>query len=143
MTAPSLLAEKFIGAWQLILWTTRRADGTAQFPFGRAAIGQIMYSADGHMSCHLMMANRPPLGAPSIYDVEDAALGRAIRAYSGYFGTYSLDAEAGIVTHHVEGAWYPDWIGSQQPRRFRFEADRLFLEAEVGPDLVSIEWRRA
>ncbi|MBH1997503.1 MAG: lipocalin-like domain-containing protein [Sphingomonadaceae bacterium] len=143
MVAHSPLAEKFIGAWQLVLWTTLRADGTAQFPFGHDAIGQIMYSADGHMSCHLMMANRPPLGVPSIYDVEDAALGKAIRAYNGYFGTWSLDAEASIITHDVDGAWYPDWIGSQQPRRFRFEDDRLFLEAEVGQDLVSLEWRRA
>ncbi|WP_176594585.1 lipocalin-like domain-containing protein [Sphingobium sp. EM0848] len=135
--------DRFVGAWQLVLWTTHRADGTVEFPFGRDAIGQIMYSADGHMSCHLMMANRPPLGALNIYDVDDAVLGRAIRAYSGYFGTYAIDAAAGIVTHHVDGAWYPDWIGSQQPRHFRFEDDRLFLEAETGTDLVSIEWRRA
>ncbi|WP_375194231.1 lipocalin-like domain-containing protein [Sphingobium sp.] len=134
--------EQFVGAWQLVLWTTHRADGTEIFPFGRDALGQILYSADGHMSCHLMMANRPPLGAPSIYDVDDATLGQAIRAYSGYFGRYSVDAQAGIVTHHVDGAWYPDWIGSIQPRRFRFEGDRLFLEAEVGADLIRIKWRR-
>ncbi|WP_150294115.1 lipocalin-like domain-containing protein [Sphingobium estronivorans] len=135
--------EKFVGAWQLVLWTTHRADGTDAFPFGRDAIGQIMYSADGHMSCHLMMANRPPLGTFTIDEVKDAALGTAVRAYSGYFGAYTVDDAAGIVTHHVDGAWYPDWTGSQQPRRFRFEGDRLFLEAEVGGDLVSIEWRRA
>ena len=134
--------EQFVGAWQLVLWTTHRADGTEIFPFGRDALGQILYSADGHMSCHLMMANRPPLGAPSIYDVDDATLGQAIRAYSGYFGRYSVDAQAAMVTHHVDGAWYPDWIGSTQPRHFRFEGDRLFLEAEVGTDLVRIEWRR-
>ncbi|QGP80502.1 lipocalin-like domain-containing protein [Sphingobium sp. CAP-1] len=133
---------QFVGAWQLVRWTTHRANGTDIFPFGRDALGQIIYSADGHMSCHLMMANRPALGVPSVYDVDDATLGQAIRAYSGYFGRYSGDARASIVTHHVEGAWYPDWIGSDQPRRFRFEGDRLFLEAESGTDLVRIEWCR-
>jgi hypothetical protein len=29
-----------------------------------------------------------------------------------------------------------------QPRRYAFEADLLYLEAEVGPDLVRITWQR-
>lgn len=132
----------FIGAWRLVLWTTHHADGTKDYPFGTDAVGQIMYSADGHMSCHLMRGNRAAIGQPSPYHASDAQLAQSMRDYSGYFGRFTVDAEAGIVTHDVEGAWYPDWIGTTQPRRFRFDGDRLFLEAEVGTDLVQIEWQR-
>ena len=133
----------FIGGWQLALWTTFHKDGTEDYPFGRDAVGQIMYTADGHMSCHLMQADRPPLDAPSIYQVTNEALGQAMRAYSGYFGTFTIDAAQGVITHHVAGAWYPNWTGMDQPRRFAFIDDRLFLEAEVADgDLVRIEWRR-
>jgi hypothetical protein len=132
----------FVGGWQLALWTTFHKDGTADYPFGRDAVGQIMYSADGHMTCHLMRANRPLLDAPNIYDVTDEQLGAAMRAYTGYFGTFTIDAAQGVITHHVTGAWYPNWAGTDQPRRFAFIDDSLFLEAEVGDTLVRIEWRR-
>jgi len=131
----------FVGAWQLVLWTTFHADGSRDHPFGTNAVGQILYSADGHMSCHLMRGRRSRLDTP-IYEVSDAALGRVLRDYTGYFGRFSLDATAGVVIHHVTGAWYPDWIGIDQPRRYAFQGDRLLLEAEVGPDLVRIEWQR-
>ena len=134
--------EAFVGGWQLVRWTTFHRDGTEEYPFGKDAIGQIMYTADGHMSCHLMKANRPLFGKPSVYQVTDEELGHSMRAYTGYFGTFSIDAEAGVITHHVAGAWYPDWLGSIQPRRYAFDGDRLFLEADVGEHLVRLEWRR-
>ena len=136
------VVHTLVGGWELDLWTTFHADGSETYPFGKDAIGLIMYSADGHMSCHLSVANRPLLDAPTIYAVSDADLGQSVRAYSGYFGTYSIDAEAGVVTHHVEGAWYPNFATVDQPRRYSFQGDLLFLEAEVGDDLVRIAWRR-
>ncbi|MCP1470415.1 hypothetical protein J3E64_002103 [Sphingobium sp. OAS761] len=131
-----------VGGWQLVLWTTHHPDGMKDYPFGRDAAGQIMYSPDGHMRCHLMRTDRPLFDRPSVYHVDDAALGRSMRGYSGYFGSFSVDASAGIVTHHVTGAWYPDWIGTDQTRRYAFAGDRLYLEADVGSDLVRIEWRK-
>lgn len=147
MTTPTDRADAeafaaFIGAWQLVLWTTHHADGTKDYPFGTDAVGQIMYTAEGYMSCHLMRGGRAPTGQPSLYQASDAELAQSMRDYSGYFGPFTVDAQAGIVTHHVAGAWYPDWIYTAQPRRFRFAGDRLFLEAEVGTDLVQIEWQR-
>lgn len=133
---------KLIGGWELERWTTFHADGSESYPFGTDANGLIMYSADGHMSCHLAMANRPLLDAPTVFDVPDAEYGKSLRAYSGYFGTFSVDADAGVVTHHVTGAWYPNFAAVDQPRRFAFAGDLLYLEAEVGDDLVRIAWRR-
>ena len=132
----------FQGAWQLVVWTTFHGDGTSTHPIGAHATGQIMYSADGHMSCHLLPADRPLTGKPSVYALSDAELGRTMQGYSGYCGPYTIDAAAGVITHHVTGAWFPDWIGSTQPRHYAFRGDRLFLEAEIGSDLVRIEWRK-
>jgi hypothetical protein len=136
------VVQTLVGGWELDLWTTFHSDGSETYPFGKDAIGLIMYSADGHMSCHLSVANRPLLDAPTIFAVSDADLGQSVRAYSGYFGTFSVDAQAGIVTHHVQGAWYPNFATVDQPRRYGFDGDLLFLEAEVGDDLVRIAWRR-
>lgn len=136
------VAAKLVGGWELVRWTTYHPDGTESYPFGTDAIGIIMYSADGHMSCHLSMANRPLLDAPTIYHVSDEDLGKSLRAYTGYFGTFSVDAGAGVVTHHVTGAWYPNFASVDQPRRYGFDGDQLYLEADTGEDLVRITWRR-
>lgn len=136
------VVQTLVGGWELDLWTTFHSDGSETYPFGKDAIGLIMYSADGHMSCHLSVSNRPLLDAPTIFAVSDADLGQSVRAYSGYFGTFSVDTQAGIVTHHVQGAWYPNFATVDQPRRYGFDGDLLFLEAEVGDDLVRIAWRR-
>ena len=133
----------FGGAWQLVMWTTYHADGTKAHPFGRDAVGQIIYTADAHMSCHLMRRARAPIGQPNPYLASEADLAQAMRDYSSYCGSFTVDAKVGVVTHHVEAAWYPDWIGTTQTRHFRFTGNRLFLEAQVGSDLVQIEWQRA
>lgn len=135
------LEARFVGGWELMLWTSFRSDGAAYYPFGRDCIGQILYSADRRMSCHLMRAARPPLGR-GLYEVDDATLGAAMPAYSGYFGRWSVDAAAGEIVHHVLGAWDPGWLGLDQARRFRFDADRLTLEADAGGESARLEWRR-
>lgn len=137
------LLDAFIGSWQLVQMTVFHADGSATHPLGDGAIGQILYSADGFMSCHLMEANRPSLPGYGLDQLSDAELGRSIRAYSGYFGSFSVNAAEGTVTHHIAGAWYPNMIGTDQVRRYKFVGDRLILEAALNEDLVRLEWRRS
>ena len=131
-----------IGAWQLELCATYHPDGSVTYPFGEDAKGQIMYSADGHMGCEITATNRPLLDVQTIYHATDEELGRSMRGFSGYFGTFSVDAAAGIVTHHVQGAWFPNFATMQQPRHYFFEGDLLYLEAMVGDDLARLTWRR-
>ena len=45
-----------------------------------------------------------------------------------YFGTYTVDAGKGTVTHHVEGSLRPDYTGTDQVRPFRIDRDRLIIE---------------
>src|SRR5260370_1867969 len=49
----------------------------------------------------------------------------AYTAYVAYFGTYTVDAEKRMVTHHVEGSLAPDFTHTDQPRPFNLEGDRL------------------
>jgi len=141
MTEDDVLAA-LVGAWELVRWSTVDADGVETLPFGADATGLIVYTEDGHMSCHLSAADRPHFGAPTSHGVSDEDLGRAMRTYSGYFGTFSIDVDAGVVTHHVRGAWYPDFALVDQPRRYSFDADRLVLEAESVNGRVQVVWQR-
>ncbi len=115
-SAGTLTVEDFIGAWELVDWrVTDSADGV-RFPYGENAAGQISYSANGRMSAHLMRPPADPADAPP--------------QHLAYWGRFSLDVEAGTVTHHVIGADRENWIGSDQVRGFTFESDdRLVLSA--------------
>jgi hypothetical protein len=117
--------EQFLGAWDLVRWTSTNAAGETTYPYGENAMGRITYTASGRMSAHLMRPPENPSDPPP--------------QHLAYWGTFTLDAAAGTVTHHVMGADRADWIGSDQVRQFRFEGeDRLVLS--LGPqDLV---WQR-
>ena len=52
---------------------------------------------------------------------------RHINDYGSYFGTYTIDQTKQTITHHVLGAWYPNWIGHDQIRYFKFDGNRLLL----------------
>src|SRR5438552_33774 len=54
-------------------------------------------------------------------------LGENVSGLLIYFGSYTIDHARQIVTHHVRGAWYPNWIGRDQVRHFKFDAGRLLL----------------
>ena len=56
-------------------------------------------------------------------------------SYFAYFGTYTVDAEKRVVTHHVEGSLAPDFTGTDQPRPFKLEGHWL----EIGDGKA---WRR-
>ena len=45
----------------------------------------------------------------------------------GYFGTYSIDLEKSIVTHHVKGGSLPWYIDTDQPRPFIIKGDTVII----------------
>lgn len=59
----------------------------------------------------------------------------AYTAYVAYFGTYAVDAEKRVVTHHVEGSLAPDFTDTHQSRPFKLEGDQM----EIGDGKT---WRR-
>lgn len=63
--------------------------------------------------------------------------------YFGYFGTFSIDTERCAVIHHVRGSWFPNVEGRDQVRIFRFEDDRVVLDADIAWGKVRIVWARA
>jgi hypothetical protein len=78
-------------------------------------------------------------------DPDEATAEEAVRTwrnYAGYWGTFAVDAEAGVVIHAVEGAWFPNWIGQKQVRQYRFSGDTLTLETDSPAWHAKLIWRR-
>jgi hypothetical protein len=128
-----------IGTWRVVEIADLDKDGKWQYRYGDHPRGYFVYDETGHV--HIQIMKVPPLAPfPEAKLVEgklpspEHALD-AYSAYVAYFGTYTVDAEKSVVTHHVEGSLAPDFTDTYQPRPFKLEDDRL----EIGDGKT---WRR-
>jgi hypothetical protein len=91
------LRKPFIGTWRLV-----SIEGGPQNAANRGAkpTGIIMYDQHGLMNAQIMPDRPRPkwTGAPT----PEQAL-EAIRGYTAYWGTYTIDEKAQTVTHHRQG----------------------------------------
>ena len=84
-----------------------------------------VYDATGHMAVQIMPDTQRPKFAGTVPTLEEARA--ALIGHTAYFGNYSIDEAAGIITHHREGNIIPDGLGDFK-RRYEFEGnDRLIL----------------
>jgi YD repeat-containing protein len=132
--------QQLVGSYKLVSFVNIDQNGvTTKSPF---TIGQISYDAAGRMSAQLMREGRARLTTPQSSEAERAA------AYSGfisYFGRYTIDAEKGTVTHHVEGGMSPNMVGAELVRYYEFSPDNksLFLSVKNGERVTGrLQWDR-
>lgn len=129
-----------VGTWKIVTYEDRRADGTVSHPFGENPAGYFVYDSTGHLSVQIMRT--PALKSfPGMRDGtgDGASYREAFLAYAAYFGTYTVDASKGTVTHHVEGSLRADYTGTDQVRPFRIEGDRLIIEMRQGQQYMRRE----
>ena len=86
---------------------------------GQQPTGIVIFTADGHLSFTLTADGRQPQGN----NADSNALFNSVIAYAG---TYRLEADCWIT--HVNVAWNPDWIGTEQMRHYRIEGDQLNVQ---------------
>ena len=116
-----------IGAWRLITFEFRKADGIVIYPFGERARGSIIYTESGRYSAQLMRIDRPRFASGdqmkgTVHEIE-----ANYKGCISYFGTYDLDFENSLIIHHVEGSIFPNMEERDQARYFELSENRLQL----------------
>jgi hypothetical protein len=111
--------DQFVGTWTLVSIRYVRPDGSAIEPFGPNAKGMLVFDGT-HFSTLVVAAGLPKfksnnrtVGTPQEYE----AISHGVVAY---FGTYSVDDGAKVVTLHIERSSFPNWEETDQKRRFEF-----------------------
>ncbi len=124
-----------IGAWSLLAFRIDFSDGRpASYPFVEDAQGLIIYSHDGMMSALLSKSKRAKLSNSRLEDALKASTEEKVRAFDSYLqyaGTYRLEGEE--IVHRIQFAMDPTIIGTEQRRRFSYQATtkKLQLTYEV------------
>jgi lipocalin-like protein len=124
-TTPARDTSRFIGTWRLVSDTTT---------------GMMIYDNLGNMAAQVMpnrVRRKYAAAQPTPEEAKDAITG-----YLAYFGTYSVDERAHIVTHHRKANINPGQVGDDVVRTYVFETnDRLVLTPAGSTN--KIIWERA
>lgn len=124
-TAPARDTPRFFGTWRLV------SDSTT---------GIMIYDSLGNMAAQVMpnrVRRKYAAAEPTPDEAKDAITG-----YLAYFGTYSVDEQALIITHHRKGNINPGQVGDAVVRAYVFESnDRLVLTPAGSTN--KIVWERA
>ncbi len=121
------LAERLVGNWRLISAESHSTDGSISYGYGKEPLGLVVFAASGRLSLHLVDPDRRTFSSGDFLRPTPKELSEAFNGYFGYFGTYSVDEAAEVVTFHIEGAAYPNYIGTDQRRFFTIDGNRLIL----------------
>lgn len=126
--------ERLAGEWSLAsrITTLREGKVLEDRGLGTAPHGVLIYDRLGHVAAQLSRAGRTmemlsgECGElEKIRGTEDTA--QTVLGYDAYFGTYTIDEKAGIVTHHLEGAIFPGDVGKNIRRNFALADDTLTI----------------
>ncbi len=123
-----IILSKLTGTWQLIEYADlNAATGTWTYDYGLHPKGFFTYTTTGIVNLNISVdtAFRITEDSAKNYNVN---LLKWLYNYSvGYFGTYSVDVDKSVVTHHVKGGSIPWYIDTDQPRPFSFHGDTLII----------------
>lgn len=116
-----------IGAWSLVTFEFRKADGNVIYPYGEQALGSIIYTESGRYSAQLMRRDRPRFAIGDQMLGTPAEIEANYKGSISYFGAYKIDVENGFIIHHVESSIFPNMEGTDQKRFFELSEGRLQL----------------
>ena len=150
----SALAEQLVGGWSLVSRVTIGPDGNSLVDPGLAATpkGILIYDRYGHVAAQLSRQGRTVemlaaecREAENVRGTNDTA--QTILGYDAYFGTYTVNAQEGVVTHHLVSALFPGDVGKDIKREFRISGDTLTIKfhttARDGTSVArTLVWKR-
>ena len=116
-----------VGTWRLVSYEDKPPSGPSLHPYGEDPKGLLVYDVSGHMSIQIMKVPHPKVASGDDSQVTPEEKQALYDAYVAYFGTYTVDADRGVVIHHVEGDLADVFVGRDEERPFALRDDTLII----------------
>ena len=139
-------SKELVGAWTMVSITVNQGGQKKIEPFGPTPKGSLIFESNGRFSITVTRTDLPKFGSGSRVagtPEENAAI---VQGTIAYFGTYSVGVEDHLVTVHVEGGTFPNWVGTDQKRLFTIIGDELRytnVNRSSGEGTALVVWKRA
>jgi len=124
---PSAQQVSVVGTWKLVSYDTQTADGAKSFPLGQDLAGMAVYLPNGRVSIQFMRRDRPRFESGDAWRGTLEEERAAFEGFFSYAGRYTVDAARSVVTHHIEIASAPNYVGIDLERMFSMAGNRLTL----------------
>jgi len=142
-----MLSTTLPGTWRLLsrIDVTASGERREERSLGEDPLALLIYDRSGNFAAQFMRRDRS-------VDVPDGPSGaknnsRAQGGYDAYFGTYTIDDEAGCVTQTLLGALSREHVGAVLTRAMDVQDDTLVIRLETNAaDGIAVTrtltWRR-
>ena len=124
---PGAQQASVLGTWKLVSYDTQTPEGVKTFPLGPDLEGLAVYLPNGRVSIQFMRRDRPLFKSGDAWRGTLEEEREAFRGFFAYAGRYTIDAARSTVTHHLEVASAPNYVGIDLVRTFSFSGNRLTL----------------
>jgi len=124
---PAAQQASVVGTWKLVSYDTRTAAGVTSYPLGQDLAGLAIYLPNGRVSIQFMRRDRPAFKSGDAWRGTLEEERAAFEGFFGYAGRYTIDAARSTVTHHLEIASAPNYVGIDLVRTFSMSGNRLTL----------------
>lgn len=120
--------DKLIGTWRLIEFSDLdSATSKWTYRYGENPKGYFTYTKSGIVNLNISTETPLKISEDSAKNYNINLLNWVDHFALGYFGTYTVDFNKSIVTHHVKGGSLPWYIDTDQPRKFILKGDTLII----------------
>jgi hypothetical protein len=132
--------EQIVGCWQMVeAWNVNdpTKPNEKTYPWGQPPLGYWVYDPAGNAS--VLISINPALSnipnSVNWWDMTSDSVNSAMQASFdncyAYWGTYTVDYTAGVVTVNVVADVLRAYTGTPQPRPFKFVAGDLVIGDDV------------
>jgi hypothetical protein len=120
--------NELVGTWELIEYAgLDSVTGKWEYAFGKNPRGYITYTKSKIVNINISSDIPLNISEDSAKNYNIKLLNWIDHYSEGYFGTYSVDLNKSVVTHHVKGGTIPWYYETDQPRPFILKGDTLIL----------------
>ena len=134
---------KFHGSWELKEWTAELISGEVVYPYGDDAKGIITYDKLGHMAVQVMKNKISNFISEDPLNAQPEEVWDAYNGFIAYSGSYDIDSSSNKVIHHIRLSSFPNWVGQNQIRYYKFKDDYLILSTDfIETSKHKLIWKR-
>jgi hypothetical protein len=138
-------ANEVLGTWQMVS-ATLEENGQIHRPYGSRPAGMLVFTSDMHFIEVLTDPDTPRFASDTRGEGTDAENRRAMAGSIGFYGTYTVDRSGRFAGNRVEGATFPNWVGSvrnTEDLSLVVRGDRMFETfTRPGGGKLTAEFRR-